>query len=396
MSDEEVLWRGAPAASRGLDRQDVVFIVISGHLTLVYWGVIYFGQISPAAYYSRVVLPISQIVFFVLVRPAIRRAQRRNTAFAVTDSRALVLQGPPRSRLDASHPQGHYEAWRRRDGRGTVSFDADLERPGGSILRAVEAASRAILFVLGLRNYPFASRKRKVPQIIFYEVDDLDQLVDAIRKLGLTEVVPNNSVPTVLPLSWRGLLERGFTPSRRAVCAILGVVLVLATVPVIAVRGRDYLQHSPTLMRPGSIETTLSPATYVIFEHTRAMGPYDCPSVSKCATIGPADVIVTSTSGTELDVTGDPKVGSITDGNIHPIGVVAFVVTREDTYKVTVHSSKPAEFIIAKTPSEEVTALAGWIVVGVIGILLILVSLIGVLAARGRRQSHSRKETSSR
>ncbi len=387
LPEEKVQWSGRPASSRGLDRQDVQFIFFSGYFAVTDWGIIFFGLISPAAFFTRVLLPLLQILYFVVVRPAIRRSQRRNTVFALTNSRALVIQGPPRPRLDAAYLEEPYQAWRRSDGRGTVSFDSAPTPVEKAPLKGLRTAYRAILFVLGLGSSPFPGQKKRVPQLTFYEVENVEQLLRLLEERGVTEKPSDSVIPAVMSERWGGLLERGFTPSRRTACAVLGVVLVLATVPVIAVRGRDYLQHSPTLIRPGSIELELAPATYVVFEHTAAMGTYDCYSVAQCATIGPSNVSVVSRSGTRLVVTGDPGVGAITDGKIHPLGVVAFYVPRVDRYRVTIRSSTAAEFIIAKKPSEELAALAGWIVVGAIGVIFILIALIGALVARGRRRS---------
>jgi len=116
------------------------------------------------------------------------------------------------------------------------------------------------------------------------------------------------------------------------------------------------------------------------------MGPYDCYSVAKCATIGPSDVSVKNSSGIRLAVYEDSSVGIITDGRLHLLGVVKFEVHKSGAYVITIHSSTSAVFVIAMPPVQEASALAGWIAGAIIGLLLTVISLVGALIARGRRR----------
>jgi hypothetical protein len=159
-------------------------------------------------------------------------------------------------------------------------------------------------------------------------------------------------------------------------------------VPVIAVRLRDYLQHSPTLSGPSTVHLALPPATYVVFEHTAKAGLYDCSPVSLCVTIDPLDVSVTSQSGAHLYVYVDTSADAITDGSDHYAGALKFNVHQCGTYSLSIRSSAEASFVIAKQPSEEAFALGGWIAGGVVGLLLIAVALVGSLIARGSRRRY--------
>jgi hypothetical protein len=387
--EEVVLWTGRPVATRGLDRQDVRFIIFSAYFALVYWGVAFFGLTSSSLLFVKVVPPFVQIAYFVAVRPAIRRAQRRSTVFAVTRSRALVIQGPPSPGLEVANLPAPFQSWRREDGRGSVAFDVSPSRETQGVSTGMRIGLQVILFLVGLASWPFGGRRRKGLQLVFFEVDDVDQLVQILQGLGPSDQFSNLDSPLAYSDNWDQSVERRFTPSRRTVCAVLGVILVVVTIPVIAVRLRDYLQHSPSMPRPGTIELTLRPATYVVFENTAYKGPYDCYSVTECATINPSDVNVVSTSGDRLAVVEDPGVGIITDGEQHLLGVVKFDVNHIGTYIVTIRSSTKAEFVIAIPPSEEAKALAGWIAGGVLGIILILFALVSGLIARGRRRSYN-------
>jgi hypothetical protein len=165
---------------------------------------------------------------------------------------------------------------------------------------------------------------------------------------------------------------------------------VTTMVPVIAVRYRDYLQHSPTLGSPGKIEVTLSPATYVIFEHPASLGPYDCSSPGPCVTIGPTDVSVISVTGVHEVIYTDPSNEAITDSSDHYYGAVKFDVREVGTYSVSVHSSIAASFVVAKQPSEEVVALLGWISAAAVGFFLTATALAGSVMSRGRRRRNQR------
>ena len=157
-------------------------------------------------------------------------------------------------------------------------------------------------------------------------------------------------------------------------------------IPVIAVRLRDYLQDSPTLPGPGSVHLTLPPATYVVFEHTAKIGPYDCDPVSLCVTIDPSNVSVVALSGAHVSAFEDLSMDGITDGGFHYAGAVKFDVRQRGTYTVSIHSSASAGFVIAKQPSEEAIALGGWIAGAIVGLLLVVAVLAGSLIARGRRR----------
>jgi hypothetical protein len=245
---------------------------------------------------------------------------------------------------------------------------------------------RVILFLLGLVSTP----RQKTGQLVFYEVRNIDEVVRTLEGIGEAEVAPPSPSRTLQNPSgrWPQVLERRFTPTRRAICGILGVVLVASMIPVIAVRLRDYLQHSPTLSGPSTIHLALPPATYVVFEHTAKAGPYDCSPISLCVTIYPSDVSVPSESGNHLSTRVDPSMDGITDGSDHYAGAVKFDVQESGRYSVTIRSSVGASFVIAKQPSEEALALGGWIAGGIFGLLLIVAALVGSLIARGSRRRY--------
>ena len=138
---------------------------------------------------------------------------------------------------------------------------------------------------------------------------------------------------------------------------MLGAVLLASMIPVIAIRLRDYLQDSPALPGPGTLHLTLPAATYVVFEHTAKVGPYDCSPESMCVTIDPSDVSVVAQSGVPLPVYVDPSVDGITDRSDHYAGAIEFDIPQLGRYSITVRSSVTAGFVIAKQPSEEAMAL---------------------------------------
>ncbi len=384
--DEVVLWSGGPIATRGLDRQDVWFIVVGIWLTLTYWGVAYFASTTFSTLTLRVLPPAVALACIVMVRPVVRRSQSRRTTFVLTPARALVLTGPPFRKLETATLPSPHEVWRRTDGRGTITFGlppSSTENPFFS--RAVGIILHVILFLLGLAPRP----PQKAGQLVFYEVSDIDDVVQTLEALGQAEVPQKPSrVLTNSSGSWSQVVERRFTPTRRVICGLLGFVLVATTVPVIAVRLRDYLQHSPTLSGPSTVHLALPPATYVVFEHAAKAGLYDCSPVSLCVTIDPLDVSVTSQSGAHLYVYVDTSADAITDGSDHYAGALKFNVHQFGTYSLSIRSSAEASFVIAKQPSEEAFALGGWIAGGVVGLLLIAVALVGSLIARGSRRRY--------
>jgi hypothetical protein len=386
---EVVLWMGRPTATRGLDRQDVWFIIVGTWCAVTYWGVAFFGLVSLSQLALRVLPPAIALAFVVIARPAVRRSQRQKTAFAVTGTRVLVVNGPPFPRLETAALPLPYEFWRRSDRRGTVVFDAS---PRMSRRRSFFPEARnvlqVVLFLVGFVARPFPGRRGDHVHLVFYEVDDVNVVVQTLEHLGLAASRPALLATSVQPGSWTEVVERRFTPARRVLCGVLGAVLLASMIPVLAIRLRDYLQDSPTLPGPGTLHLTLPAATYVVFEHTAKAGPYDCSPVSLCVTIDPSDVSVTSQSGAPVAVYVDPSVDGITDRKDHYAGAVEFDIPRHGPYSISVRSSAAAGFVIAKQPSEEAAALGGWIAGGIVGLLLIVAVLAGSLLARGRRQRH--------
>jgi hypothetical protein len=387
---ERALWIGRPTATRGLDRQDVWFIIVGTWVAVTYWGVAFFGLVSSPQLVLRVLPPAIALACVVIARPAVRRSQRHKTAFAVTPTRVLVVNGPPFPRLEAAALPLPYEVWRRSDSRGTVVFDAS---PRTSRHRSFFAGARnvlqVVLFLIGLVARPFPGSRRNQGRLVFYEVDDVSEVVQTLEHLGLAQTRSELSgTSSAQPGSWTEVVERRFTPARRVLCGVLGAVLLASMIPVVAVRLRDYLQDSPTLPGPGILHLTLPAATYVVFEHTAKAGPYDCSPVSLCVTVDPSDVSVVSQSGAPVPVYVDPSADGITDRRDHYAGAVEFDIPRLGPYSVSVRSSVAAGFVIAKQPSEEATALGGWIAGGMVGLLLIVAVLAGSLITRGRRQRY--------
>ena len=383
---EHALWIGRPSATRGLDRQDVWFVTVGIWLALVYSGVAFFGLSSSTTLPQKVLPPLIEIGYLVVLRPALRGTQRRRTVFALTPTRALVIQGWPSPGLDVTSLPPQYGLWRRTDGRGTIFFEKAPESLPSPLWRALRIVAQLILFVVGLASWPFPGTRKGTIQIIFFEIDDVDGLVNILQDLDLDEETSDTDFPFSLSERSAERIEGRLTPLRRILCAVLGVALVTSMVPIVAVRYRDYLQHSPTLSLPGTLDTALAPANYVVFEHPATLGPYDCSSQSACVTIGPSNVSVVSRSGARSVVYEDQTNEAITDGTDHYTGAVGFDIHDYGTYAITVHSSVAASFVIAKEPSEEAVALTGWISGAVAGFILIAVALVGSLMARGRRR----------
>jgi len=247
---EVLLWSGKPHAPRDLDLEDVRFIIIGAYCALAYWGAAFFGLQSSSLLVLRVLPSFAFIAFFAIVRPVIRRQQRRTTVFALTPSRALVIQGAPSTGLEMAAVPAPMQVWRREDGDGSVIFETSPYSTSPTARRGVGVLLQVILFISGMASWPFPDPWKRGRQLTFYEVDDVDQLVQTLESHGLSGQTSSSQTALFDRGRWSGLAERGFTPARRTLCAALGVVLVVATVPLIAVRVRDYLQHSPTLSIP--------------------------------------------------------------------------------------------------------------------------------------------------
>jgi hypothetical protein len=219
--------------------------------------------------------------------------------------------------------------------------------------------------------------------LVFFGVDDVDQAVRTLASVGQT-AHPRPSANSLKGLSRvQAEIERRFTFTRRVLCGLLGVALLASFLPVVALRYLDYLEHSPTLARAGTVHLTLAPDTYVIFEHTHRAGPYDCSPTPVCVTIHASDVSVHSSTGSVLSVTDDRSLDGITDSGDHFAGAVLFTVRARGTFTITIHSAARARFIVAEQPSEELRALSGWIAGAIIGGLLMVLALLGELVARG-------------
>ena len=384
-SGEVPLWTGTPSATRGLDRQDVRFIVVSTYLAITYWAVAFFAVTASGNSFLRLIIPFFEISFFVVVRPAIRHFHRRRTVFAITPSRALAIQGGPLPRWESTELPRSFQMWRREDGRGSIVFDSSKPSMPPSVTRSIRIVGTFVLFVIGFASRPFPSAHSRESGIVFYEVPDVQRAVDALVELGAVETMVEGKVPRRVSDRWSAVAQRRLTPSWRVVGALLGVILMLVTIPVIAVRGRDYLQNSPTVHNHGVKVLTLQPGTYVVFEHTVRAQSHDCYPIWLCVTISSSNVSVRGTSGSRIVVVADTRHEGMTDRQSHYAGAVQFDIRRRGTYVVTIHSDARASFVIALAPSEEIRALGGWIAGAIVGVLVVAITLAGSLATRGRR-----------
>lgn len=179
--------------------------------------------------------------------------------------------------------------------------------------------------------------------------------------------------------------------SARTSFAVLGVLLLAPTTTLAIVRLFVYLDDSPAMSAPGRATLHLDPATYVLFEHTARAGPYDCSPISICVTIVPADVSVASRIHVALPVETDPSADGISRRGLHYAGAVKFRVPVAGTYLIDITASDAGQVVVALQPSEEATALSGWIILAAIGLVLVAVALIGTATSyRGRRVRQTR------
>jgi hypothetical protein len=376
---EEFRWKGAPSATRGFDRQDLGFLVAAGVAPLWAWTLSLFGFVPSAAFVPRVIIPLFLFIFLAIVRPFVRRLQTRNTAFGITDSRILLRVGRPFPSLQIANRPVPYKLWRRPDGRGTLVFTLPPTSTRSRLPLSFRRVFDTVLYLLGLTSRPFPRRVSGQSELVFYEVDHIDDVVRALG--GLVPAATDSTGSTQHELAEA---ERWFTPARRMTCGVLGVMLAASSFSVVAWRWHNYLQHSPTTSGSGTMTVPLRPGTYVLFERTAKAGPYDCYPKSVCVTITPADVSVAS-SGREAPVVfRDPSRDGITYYQLHLAGAVEFHVQSKATYVVTIHAIRSAFFVLSLQPSQELISLLGWAISAALGIALIAVAVMATVAARGR------------
>ena len=163
----------------------------------------------------------------------------------------------------------------------------------------------------------------------------------------------------------------------------VGLAVAIGTAVFAINRTIPYLDHTPTMSVPGSTHLTLERGTYVLFG--RPVGDRYCAGAS-CFTFGPADVEVTSPSGSRVPVIADNTSDRFTQNERTYPAVAEFHVLRRGRYTVQVRSPTPTNVVIDPSPGQEFHAFAGWIALGVGGVLIAVSAIVCLVGASTTRR----------
>lgn len=142
---------------------------------------------------------------------------------------------------------------------------------------------------------------------------------------------------------------------------VLGVAATAVLVSEIITRVDAYTATAPHLHPNGSTMVTLTPGDYVIF--------VGCTQSLVCPTLAPTNVAVRNLGSVVTTIT-DPSSDHLSLNAQPFVGSVSFRVSRAGTYTITTkHRGRP-QLIVIHSPGQEFTALIGWIVGAVLGLLV--------------------------
>ncbi len=399
--DEQVLWEGAPDPTVIFAKQDrvlVPFSIVWAGFALFWEAGVSTAGFIPGSIFGLVFVIVG--VYLVIGRFFYKRWDRRRTRYVVTNRRAVVLRSGGRSLQEAPIAFAPMQVELARDGRHASvvwSLDPQPDRQAGGFARLTSTGAMGSTWLIG-SGWPGSGGSR-TPAVAFLDVTDFERLLAVVNQVRAGAYPP---VPTAAPSTgwlpppppptareWfpTGAAIRG--PGLPAAGAVLmvGLAVTVFTAVFAVNRVTRYLDHPPRMSAPGSTTLALDPGTYVIFEHPSSPRvPSYCPISSQCATFGPSDVDVVSTSGVRLVVDADLSSDRITEGDLTYRGVVEFHVARAGSYRIVVRPSAPGHLVIDPSPGQEVHAFAGWIALGGAGLIGIVTGVVSIARTRRRRR----------
>jgi hypothetical protein len=399
---EQILWEGGPDPSVVLSKQDAYLIPF----TILWGGFAIFWEIGVSAsgwsFGSIWGIPFVLIGFYMMVgRFFYKRWDRRRTRYFLTDCRAVIERSGGQQVQEAPLATTPMQLQRSRDGRHGSLIWSLAPAPASAWRRTGPArwsyGTRSQAAWLRGTGWPLSNQMAS-GEVAFLDVEDFDNLMEAVNRAkgSASAISPGTSwppptryvppppqLPVPLPTGAREW-GRWPAPPVSAIVLLLGLALAIGTGVFAVHRLSPYLDHPPTMTTPGAARLLLEPGTYVLFEHP--VGTGQCYG-SQCFVFGPNEVRVTSASGATVPVVADVTTDRITRSDFSYPGFVEFHVPRKASYLVQVTSPRRANVVIDPSPGQEVHAFAGWIALGVGGLVLALgaaVCLVGALVHRRR------------
>ena len=152
--------------------------------------------------------------------------------------------------------------------------------------------------------------------------------------------------------------------------AAAGLAGLIACAILIIGRVDAYNTSGPYLRAGHPVRVLLAPDDYVVF--------VGCTENIDCPRLAPGALSVTGASGAALDVFADPSNDRLSEAQPFR-GELSFVVPRREEAVIALSSYPGQPVFVVPSPGEEARALAGWIALAVLSLVVLIAAMTGTV-----------------
>jgi hypothetical protein len=152
--------------------------------------------------------------------------------------------------------------------------------------------------------------------------------------------------------------------------AAAGLAGLVACAVLIVSRVDAYNTSGPYLRAGHPVRILLAPDDYVVF--------VGCTQSIDCAHLAPSALSVTGASGAALDVFPDPSNDRLSEAQPFR-GELSFVVPRRQEAVITLSAYPGQPVFVVPSPGEEAHALAGWIALAALSLVVLITAMTGTV-----------------
>ncbi len=169
---------------------------------------------------------------------------------------------------------------------------------------------------------------------------------------------------------------------------VIGVGLVVGVVSVVAIAiPLVGAFTSPAYAVPGDLHVHLHHARYTVYQHsgTRStFGPFTSDRLA-IGRIDPSALSVTASDGTNVPVSDDANVETLTCGSAVYTGTLVFNVPADGEYDLAFTNSNATTVVVARSLSDALHDALGWFAAGALGAAVVVGGVAMLIVGATRR-----------
>ncbi len=166
---------------------------------------------------------------------------------------------------------------------------------------------------------------------------------------------------------------------------VAGAVLAVPTLIAGIVPITRSISSAGTFVSPGPVSMHLGKGTYMVYEFTGSSA-FDSPFNDDDVTISPADVTVTGPTGLPVNVFDRGSVRETRRSNGGEfVGAARFTTPTDGLYTISVRSSTPTGFAVARPLSAAIRKALAWFALAGVGGIAFVVGVVLLIVGSVRR-----------